>query len=208
MTTVARFTGDIRITGNLTVDGDMPRLSRSDLLKESNVVFPVPMTAWRVHDALHTLLPGTPAGDDLGLIGDFGVDAPRISAGDLKSAGATTRYARACVELPPEYIDGDSVAIRVSAGMADNVADNTATVDVEVHKLDGEGGVGSDICATAAQDINSTTFSDYDFTITPTGLSAGDQLDVRLAVAVNDAASGDPVTGIIASVQRLCDIRG
>lgn len=208
MTDVIRVNGDVRITGDLTVDGNMPQLSRSDLAKESNVAFPVPMTAWRVHDALHTLLPGTPAGDDLGLVGDFGVDAPRLSAGDLKAAGATTRYARSCVALPPEYIDGDSVAIRVSAGMADNVADNTATVDLEAHKLDGEGGVGADICATAAQSINSTTFSDYDFTITPTGLSAGDELDLRLAVAVNDAASTDPITAIVASVRTLCDIRG
>lgn len=208
MTEVVRYRGDVRITGDLQVDGNTPIVSRSDIQRESGIVFPVAMTSWRVHDAPQTLLPGTPADDDLALVGDFGTDALRLSAGDLKAAGATTRYARAWFALPPEYIDGDTVQLRVSAGMADNVADNTATVDLEVYKSDREGGVGSDICATAAQSINSTTFSDYDFTVTPTGLTAGDQLDVRIAVAVNDAASTDPVTAEVGAVERLVDIRG
>lgn len=209
MTTVARISGDMRITGNLQVDGNMPTLDRSDIAKTSNAVFAVPVTKFRVHDSIDDPLPGSAAADDLGCDGGtFGTDAPVLSAGDLQSAGATTRYGRAILTLPAEYVDGDTVTLRLSAGMADTVADTSATVDVECYKSDREGSVGSDICSTVAQDCNSTTFDDYDLTITPTGLSAGDQLDVRLALAVNDAASATPITAVIAAVELLCDIRG
>src|SRR5574338_320399 len=66
--------------------------------------YSVPLTAFRVWDALQTNLPGTSATDDLGLItGTFGTDAVYIGTSDLKAAGATSRYARVLIPLPPNY---------------------------------------------------------------------------------------------------------
>lgn len=203
------FSNDVRIQGDLKVTGSIPKPNRSDLVQDNNQVYTVPLTQFRVHDALHTNLPGTAADDDLALAtGTLGTDAPKLSAGDLKAAGATTRYGRVQVPLPPEYQDGETVTLRVSAGMETTVADTSATVDVECYEVDREGGVGSDLCTTSAQDINSLTFANADFTITPTGLSAGDLLDIRLAVAVNDAATGTAVTAVIGQVELLLDIKG
>jgi hypothetical protein len=88
------------------------------------------------------------------------------------------------------------------------VSDGTATVDVECYELSAAGVAGSDLCATAAQSINSTTSGSDDFTITPTGLSPGDMLDIRVTVAITDAATGSGVIANISQVAVLCDIRG
>lgn len=205
----ARINGDMRVTGNLSVNGSMPSIARSGLTQDANQVFSVPLSAFRVWDAIATNLPGTSANDDLGLAGGtFGTDGPKLTTGDLKAAGATTRYARAQLRLPPEYDDGETVTLRISGGMETTVSDTTATVDVEAYKVDREGSVGSDICATAATTINSLTFANVDFTITATGLAAGDLLDVRIAVAVNDAATGTAVIASLGAVELLLDIRG
>lgn len=209
MTTVAKIDGDLRVGGDLTVDGSIPSVARTDIVQETLAKFPIPLWAFRVHDALQTNLPGTSANDDLGFsTGTIGTDSPKLTTGDLKAAGATTRYARVQVPLPAEYDAGETVKLRISGGMETTAADTSATVDVQCYKVDREGAVGSDICATGAQDINDTTFGDDDFTITPTGLTAGDVLDIRIAVAVNDGATGTAVIATIGAVELLCDIRG
>jgi hypothetical protein len=56
--------------------------------------------------------------------------------------------------------------------------------------------------------INSLVLAAKSFTITPSGLVAGDTLDVRIAIACTDAATGTAVTPTIAAIDLLCDIRG
>lgn len=179
------------------------------LQQESLAVFPIPLTSLRVWNAFDTNLPGTAASDDLGLVGGtFGTAPPTIQAGDLKAAGATTRYARFQAVMPECYVAGQTVTVAVSAGMLTTAADTTCTVDVEVYRADKIGGIGSDLCATAAQDINNTVFSTKSFSITASTLSAGDVLDVRIAIACNDGATGTAVIPTIAGLDLRCDIRG
>lgn len=208
MTTVARFTGDVRITGDLAVDGALPTIPRSSLQQDTLAVFAIPMTSLRVWDAIATNLPGTAANDDLALDGGaWATDSPCITTGDVKTLNST-RYARFQVALPAEYDAGQTVALRFHAGMKTTVADNACTLDLVCYKSDQEAGIGADLCVTVAQSINSLTDADVDFTITPTGLTAGDVLDCRIAVAYNDAASGTAVIAQIGSIELLCDIKG
>lgn len=219
----ARFDGDVYVAGNLSAgtmnvaDNSVTNASvaataaiaRTKLAQDALTCYPVAFTDLRVHDSLNTDLPGTSASDDLGLYGGtFGTDGPLVRTYDVKAAGAVTLYARALVRLPAEYEGGETVQFRLSAGMKTTVSDGTATVDVEACKLDKDGGVGSDLCATAAQSINSLTFADKDFTITATTLSPGDVLDVRFAIAVNDVATATAVIGAIGGIDLLCDVRG
>jgi hypothetical protein len=210
MTRAQTVHGDLDVEGIVTAHGGIkPAQARTTLLQESLREFPVPWTWWRVWDALQTNLPGTSATDDLALIGGtFATDSPSIQSSDLKAAGATTIYARAMIPLPEEYIAGETLVLRFHAGMLTTIADNTGTLDVQAYKSDGEAGIGADICATAAQDINSVTLTDIDFTITPATLAPGDVLDVRIAMAINDAATGTEVKGIIGKVSRLSDCKG
>lgn len=202
---------DVRISGNLTIkDTGIAAQTRATVLKQdANAIFPIHLTTLRVWDAYQTNLPGTAATDDLALIGGtFATSPPVISAGDLKAAGATTRYARFQMQLPACYDAAETVTLRVSAGMVTTIADTSCTIDAQVYKLDKVTGIGSDLCATAAMTMNSVTFSNKEFTITSSGLTAGDVFDVRIAIACTDAATGTAVTPTIAAIDLLCDIKG
>lgn len=202
---------DVRISGTLAIkETGVSAQTRASILKQDALaIFPIRLTGLRVWDAFHTNLPGTAAADDLALIGTtFGSTAPVITAGDCKALGATSRYARFMVELPECYEAGETVTLSLSAGMATTVASSSCTVDVECYKIDKITGIGSDLCATSATTINSLVFAAKAFTITPSGLTAGDVLDVRLTIACNDAATGTAVTPTIAGIDLLCDIKG
>lgn len=216
-----RVTGDIYASGNITgatmtvpaaaVTNDSvaaaAAIARTKLAQDTKS-FPVEFALFRVHDALQTTLPGTSASDDLGVYGGtFGSTGPLIRTYDVKTL-TTTLYARALVRLPAEYDGGEALTLRIKAGMVTTVAGTSCTVDVEAYKVDKAGAVGSDICATAAQSINSLTFANKDFTITPTALTAGDVLDVRLAISVVDGATATAVIGAIGGVDLLAAIRG
>jgi len=205
----ARIDGDCRVTGDLTVDGALPSVNRSDLVQDDAQEYAVPLTDLRVWDALSSLLPASSSADDLAIdTNTFGTDAPSVNTGDVK-ASTVTRYARFLFGLPPEYQDGETVQIQVSAGMETTVADGSATLYVECYKHDREGDDGdSDLCSTAAQSINSLTAADKTFTITASGLTAGDILDIRLAVAVTDSATGTAVQASIFAVEMLLDVKG
>lgn len=201
----------VRISETLTIkESGISAQTRSTILKQDALaIFPVNMTDLRVWDALQTNLPGTAAADDLALIGTtFGSTSPRVTAGDCKALGATSRYARFMVELPECYESGETVQISISAGMVTTVASASCTVDVECYKIDKIGGIGSDLCATSATTINSLTFGSKAFTITSSGLVAGDVLDVRITIAVNDGATATAVTPTIGGIDLLCDIKG
>jgi hypothetical protein len=207
MTIAARIDGDLRVTGALQVDGTTPTVKRTSIEQTADAIFAVPLDSLRVHDALATNLPGTAADDDLALVGGtFGSASPKVSSGDVKAAGCT-RYARFQFQLPAEYDAGQTVTLRASAGMTTTPADGSATLDFEVYKSDREAGIGSDLCGTAAQSINSTAWADKSFTITPTGLTAGDVLDVRMTITVVDTATGTAVIADVGAIEMLIDIR-
>lgn len=214
---MALSTDTLNVSGNATFRGSVSvpnngiaaQTRDTILVQDPSIRFPVNLTTLRIWDAFHTNLPGTAATDDLALIGGtFGTAPPLIQAGDLKAAGATTRYARFSFTLPECYDEGETVTLIISAGMKTTIADTSCTVDVECYRHDKISGISADLCATAAQSINSLTFADKSFTITPTSLEKGDVLDIRIAIACNDAATVTAVTPTIANIDFAIDIKG
>ncbi len=206
------FPGDIIVAGNIRLNGTLsPAVAKANILALAELqAFPIPLTDFRVWNAMQTLLPGTPLTDDLGLVGGtFGTATPSLRTEDLKAVGATSSYARVLVQLPWEYQAGQSVSLRFKAGMITTAADTSATLDCQAYKLqdDPDDALGSDLVTTAATIMNSTTFADLDFVVTPTGLSPGDILDVRITTAVNDGATATAVIAGISSAKLLCDVR-
>jgi hypothetical protein len=183
-------------------------IARGNLVQDDLAPYVIDLTQMRVHDARQTNLPGTAANDDMGLItGTPGTDAPTLQGVDF--GGTTTDEKTAFTfTLPPEYVSGETITLRVRAAMLTTVSDGTATVDAEVWKEDGAGDVGTDICATAPQSINSLTPANKDFTITPTGLVAGDVLQVRLAFAGSDTGNVGVMIPEISKVTMLLDVKG
>jgi hypothetical protein len=183
-------------------------IARSQITQEDLAAYTIPLTSLRVHDAMQTNLPGTAANDDMGLItGTPGTDAPTLQGVDF---GGTSTDEKGAFEfvLPPEYVSGETITVRLRAAMLTTVSDGTATVDVECWAATANGAVGSDICATAAQSINSLTAADKDFTITPTSLVAGDRLIVRLSFGGSDSGNVGVMIPEISRVQVLLDIKG
>ena len=168
----------------------------------------IPLTQARVWDAVQTNLPATPASDDLGIItGTWGTNPVRITAGDVKALGSTTRRLYLAIPIPSNYEDGQTIQLRIRAKMETTVADTTCTVDAEAY-VGSDGALGSDLVTTAAVSMNSLSAANYDFTINATGVDPGDLLEVRLSIASNDAATATAVTPAIYSISLLCDTRG
>lgn len=213
MAYVTSLPGDLIVPGTANIAGGIsPLLARTSVLAQTDLaIYNIPWTAWRVHNAMHTNLPGTAADDDLALIGGtFGTASPSLQSQD--SGGATTTgYARAQVALPWNYVTGQTVQLLFHAGMLTRVADASATLDVQCYETDEEVGlVGSptDLYAASSQSINTTTFADYTFSLTATSLAAGDLLDIRIIISITDAGdAGDGITGTIGAAQLLCDVR-
>lgn len=204
--------GDLIVSGGIRLNGTMtPPITKANILAMAELqAFPIPLTDFRVWDAMQTPLPGTPATDDLALIGGtFGTATPSIRSEDLKALGAINKRARVLVQLPWEYVAGQSVTLRFKAGMITTIATPAATLDCEVYKLqdDPDNAIGSDLVTTAATTMNSLVFTDIDFVINPTSLSPGDILDVRITAAVNDGATATAVIAGITSAKLLVDVR-
>jgi hypothetical protein len=204
-----RLPANIDIQGNLTVRGTKTTSARSELVQDNEAEYPIWPQLWRVWDAFQTLL-GTAGSDDLGIAtGTFATATPYVTGGDMKALGATTRYARALVQLPAEYVAGETVIIAADAGMLTTVADTSCTIDFMIYKADLDTTIGgSDLVTTAPTTINSLTFAEKEFTVTATSLSPGDLLDVRMAITCTDAATGTAVTPAIAYVKLKLDIKG
>ena len=209
MANATSFPGDVIIPGNLHVTGGIsPLKARSDVLVLTEQTFTVPWTLWRVHDAMHTNLPGTAATDDLALIGGtFATGVPSIQTVDFRGTN-TTAYARAQIPLPADYVAGQSVKLRFHCGSLTTLPDAACTLDVICYKSDEESLVSAgDICATTVQTITPLTMADVDFTITATTLAPGDMLDVRITVYGEDAGDLGTMTLCIGAVQVVYYVR-
>lgn len=193
----------------LNATATIPDTPRSAMSLEGLVKYPIPWTRFRKDDAYDTVLPGTATGRYLGLVGGaFASASPSLQTSDLHSAGATTQYGRFTFSLPPEYNPGDTVRVQFHCGMLGHVADVTATILAAVYKSDREAGIGSNLIAASASSMNSVSLADVAFTVTPTGLAVGDTLDIRVAIAVNDAATGSSVKAVIGEAAMLLNIKG
>lgn len=198
------FPGDIIVAGNARVSGNItPLKNKSDILANEEREKVVPFSSFRVWNDHDAVLPETPAADDLGLVGGaFATNSPSIQTVDFGGT-STTAYARALIEVPQDYVAGQSFKLRFHAGMHTTVADTTCTLDVEVHKSDEERGISADLASAAvANNIKSLSYADVDFTITATTLNPGDILDVRVSINGVDAGNlGVDISGVIGAVK-------
>ena len=211
MANPVNFPGDLIVAGDIRVNGNLtPPKAKANILALAELQsFPIPLTNFRVWDAMATVLPSAGANDDLGLVGGtFGAATPSLRTQDCKTLTNSNR-ARVLVQLPWDYVAGESVTLRAKSGMITTVSGTTATLDCEAYKLqeDPDDAIGSDLVSTAATTINSLTFANVDFVVTPTSLSPGDILDVRLTIAIVDGATATAVIGGLTSFKLLCDVR-
>ena len=168
----------------------------------------VPRDAFRVWDAITTNAVSAAASDDLGLVtGTWGSAVNKITAGDCKALGATTRRIYFSVPVPPNYDDGQTIQLRFRAKMETTVSDGSCTIDAEAY-IANDATLTSDLVSTAAQSMNSLTASGYSFTLASGSIDPGDLLEVRLTIVCTDTATATAVTPAVYEVALLCDTRG
>lgn len=159
----------------------------------------IPLTSLRKSGALKDDLADTPGTSLLGL-GDAEGQVLTGTSTDGGGTATATETAQREFVLPPEYVSGQAITVRVRAKVAAN-KQVAQTVDL-VAKLKGDTGLGADICATAAQSLT-TSYANYDFTITPTGLAAGDVLNLDFALATNDTGGANAGAPTISKIDVL-----
>jgi hypothetical protein len=189
------------------ITGTLPRAS---LTQQTQQKYDLPLQNFVVHDAPATKLPTAAATDDFGCTGaTYGTNAIYLITLDEKNnAGAHAVYGRTTYMLPPEYVAGQTVQIVLVAGANTTVASTTMTVDVEACKVGTDGTVGADLVQTAAQACNNLTAAAKTFTLDASGLSAGDKLDIRVAITTNDTATVTAVKGVVNAAYISASIKG
>jgi len=204
------FTGEMTVGEGTVTNAAISAtadIARSKLAQEIKT-YTVPLTSLRRWDHMGVVLPEAATEDDMGLVtGTPGTDVPTVQGVDF---GGTTSDEKAGFEfvLPAEYDAGHTITLRLRAAMLTTVADTSCTVDANCYKSDRDGAAGADLCATAAQNMNNTTPANYDFTITPTGLTAGNRLVFVLAFAGTDGSNAGVMIPEISEIELLLDVRG
>jgi hypothetical protein len=118
-----------------------------------------------------------------------------------------SRTGRLIYTLPECYKPGGTITVRLR-GRVDKIPQVAGTLDVSVRTIADWVTVGADICTTNAQSLT-TSFANYDFTITPTDRTPGDELDILLTEAVDDTGgSGGAITLYVIRAGVLLTIQG
>jgi len=195
---------DTTFTGTVTVPNGS--FTRAKLATES-----------AVSDVL--LIPNAFRNDDGSIIaaaassGKMGITSGGHGTGGIKLVGEAaqnntkTDYFITSFMLPPNYVAGSAITIKFTAKYSGSGTAGTKTLDMEAYKLAKAGTVGSDLCSTTVQTITSSSV-EYSFTVTPTGLVAGDKVQIIGTLVVQETGNVSTLTGEVSDARACYDIKG
>lgn len=196
---IGQATGNIvTLKASQTTAGE---LKRADLTEDALAVYGINLYDLRAADLAELGISET-AGDHF-LYLNAGVVLLKGESSQNETEASVSYFT---FTLPPEYVAAGDVKVRVNSKVDGSGTLGTCTVDIEAYEQ-ADGAVGSDICATAAQDIDATYAND-DFTITATGLVAGDKLTIKLTTSVEETGNSNPLEAHIDEVALLLDVKG
>lgn len=142
--------------------------------------------------------------DATGSATNFAISSTPGTSLRLLGASATgltrTNTAIYSVTLPSSYIPGRDITLTVNAARTGTGTVGTNTVDFQAYRVATDGTQGADIVTTAAQTISATA-TDYTFTVTGTGLVAGDRLLVQLVTVMQETGAVNPLTAQVNSIR-------
>lgn len=172
-------------------------MQRSEAVPEGSQVLRMRLQDARQSDG-QPLAAAASAGEFGYEVGGWGTGGA-VLAGEVASGNTKTDDLRLEVPVPQNlYTDtgevlGDarSLKLRFRARVSVVLA-TAATLDIEAYKVDDEGArTGSDLYSGAAQNVNSTSWADIDFTISLGTLSPGNMLDVVVRGIANDSSGAN-----------------
>ena len=169
--------------------------------------YPMPLCSLRYADGTTVNATGA-AGNPKLVMGGWGSGTGILQGED---AHGTTKTETVCLEIPvPEcYDDGQDIKLTISARVNDSGAGTMSvkTIDVEAYEVAEAGTAGSDLCATAAQDLT-TSMAQYTFVITATGLVRGDMLRILVRTVITESGGTGAQKAEIGGISVQMDIRG
>ena len=179
-------------------------LDRSSLTEEP-LAAAVPITLLKVDGA--TLVAAESAGTFNIAIGTNTL----LIQGEVCDNETETSVGYALVQLPENYVAAGDITVRLRSAIVKTGAavNDGSTLDLSAYKQ-ADGAVGSDICATAAATFAALdTWYNKDFSITATGLAAGDKLLLKVTSAITDSEAGGGTLRLnIENPVVLCDVKG
>lgn len=108
------------------------------------------------------------------------------------------------VTVPADYVPGGKIGVRARCKVS---AARNASATVDIFAKEHGDSLGSDVCATAAQSINSTTLEWKYFSITPTGFIPGlTTLSLTITLATDD--TGAAANGAASCTQLALEYEG
>lgn len=158
----------------------------------------IPLNQAKVIAAWKDTIADTPGSGILGLIDT----EASVLLGNAASGNVKTDEALFIFSLPAWYIAGSPITVRIRGKVATTVSTVSNSLDCTC-KVNADGALGSDICATAAQSGVLTTYGDKDFVITPTGRVAGETLHIRVVTIADDTGGTVNTAMSISKVQVL-----
>jgi hypothetical protein len=109
-----------------------------------------------------------------------------------------------------EVSGNEDLTVKVTAELTGTPA-TSATIDIECYQLDGAGGIGSDLCATGAQNMLTagTASTQYSFTVDGSGgLTRGRKLLVLCRIVLNDSGGSGGGTTHLTDIRVEMPVRG
>ena len=193
-------------TGAITSSASTGSIPRANLTEDALLAHGIPLTSVRGATGLSLTATETAGGFNLDISTNVLLLKGEITDNETEVSVCHAEYV-----LPDNYVAGGDITVRFRAALIKTGAptNNGSTLDLEVYKQ-GDGAVGSDLCATAAVTFAALdTWYNKDFTVTPTGLVAGDRLTFKITSSVIDSEAGaGTIICNIAAISVLADVKG
>lgn len=173
---------------------------RADHLMQVNSVTPqIPLMSLRNEDG--TVMDATGGAGKWHLVaGGWGTGTLTVEAEAVQNTSDNADLSFELV-VPENYVSGMKLQLIINAlYVLAGGTTITATIDIEAYKLGNDGTVGADLNATAAQNLTDTA-ADYTFTITETGLAAGDRLTIVVRGAISEGGDAGTIKAVIGSIR-------
>jgi|GEM_PF-5319255 len=168
-----------------------------------------PVSICHLRYANGTVLDATgAAGNPKLIMGGWG-SGTGVLLGEDAHGTTKTETVVALVPLPECYDDGNDVRVTITARVNDSGAGTMSvkTIDCEAYKIAEAGTAGSDLCATAVQNLT-TIMAQYTFVITAASLVRGDLLRIFIRTVITESGGTGAQKAEIGGVSVQMDIRG
>lgn len=177
-------------------------IARSDLIEDALQAYGIPIHLIKAADGADLALAETAGDHFISLAANVWLLEGEEAISETEVSVSNFQFV-----LPPEYVSGGDVKLRLKHQCTGAGTNGASTIDVEAYEQTGNGAVGADLCTTVAQTVAKDSWTTSDFVITATGLVAGDILNFKITTSIIESA-GSALAAQIDGIAVLLDVKG